>query len=226
MARRSRRTKLTLANLIIFLVIVGVYFVYTKLESPAGKATPTPVSTVQRVVVPTVETVTPVAPETVVVLTGGPCHGANGLPDRRCTPGAADERVTQANIQQTICKSGYTKTVRPPVSYTDPLKHKLMARYGYSDSEKNYELDHLIPLEVGGHPSSELNLFPEPYSPKPGAREKDQVENYLHEQVCSGQMTLKAAQDGIRTNWLQYFPVRQGAADLSAIPERQGNSTG
>ena len=38
------------------------------------------------------------------------------LPDRRCTPGAIDPAVTQADIQSTICVTGYADTVRPPVA--------------------------------------------------------------------------------------------------------------
>jgi hypothetical protein len=51
---------------------------------------------------------------------------------------------------------------------------------------KDYEEDHLISLELGGHPTSEKNLWPEAYKPKPGAREKDRVENFLHDEVCAG----------------------------------------
>jgi hypothetical protein len=196
-------------NLVIALVIVGIYLVYSRLQAPAGPTVPTLVATAPlEVRTPAVTFSTP-APRP-VVLADGPCRGANGLPDRRCTPGAIDERVTQANIKQTICRQGgYTDSVRPPASYTDPLKRKLMARYGYTDSTRNYELNHLIPLGLGGHPTSELNLFPEPLKPKPGAYEKDDVETYLHDQVCAGRMTLAAAQEGIRTNWQQYYPVKQ-----------------
>jgi len=53
-----------------------------------------------------------------------------GLPDPACTPGATDPRVTQANINLTICMRGYTATVRPPVSVTDRIKVERMAAYG------------------------------------------------------------------------------------------------
>ena len=39
------------------------------------------------------------------------CKSINGLPDRKCTPGATDPKVTQQNIKDTICKSGYTKII-------------------------------------------------------------------------------------------------------------------
>src|SRR5437868_7021359 len=38
-----------------------------------------------------------------------------------------------------------------------------------------------------------------------GFHEKDQVENYLHDQVCSGAMSLKDAQKEIATNWLAVY---------------------
>lgn len=129
------------------------------------------------------------------------CKSVDGLPDSKCTPGSVDPKVTQGNIKDTICKSGYTKTVRPPVSYTEPLKKQLMKSYRIKGLLKDYELDHLIPLEVGGNPTDGKNLWPEPRHGDNNASMKDNVENYLHEQVCSGNMKLKTAQDLIATNW-------------------------
>src|SRR5438445_32968 len=83
------------------------------------------------------------------------------LPDPKCTPGAIDPTVTQDNIDSTICVSGYTKTVRPPVSVTEPQKLESMKSYGFTDSPSNYEFDHLIPLELGGAPDDMKNLWPE-----------------------------------------------------------------
>ena len=127
------------------------------------------------------------------------------LPDPACTPGKVDPGVTQQNIDSTICVPGYTKTVRPPVSYTEPLKFKLMDAYGFNDSPSRYELDHLIPLEIGGSPTSVGNLWPEPHYTDPNSYDKDGFENYLHEQVCSGNMDLKTAQDEISSNWVKYW---------------------
>jgi hypothetical protein len=115
-----------------------------------------------------------------------------------CTPGAADPNVTQANVAQTICVSGYTKTIRPPVSYTDHLKAQQMAQYGFTDAPRLHEEDHLISLELGGAPSDPKNLWPEPgASPNP----KDKVENFLHDAVCAGRVPLVEAQQRIATNW-------------------------
>ena len=63
---------------------------------------------------------------------------------------------------------------------------------------------HLIPLELGGANSIQ-NLWPQFYLPKPGARQKDVVENRLHKSVCSGAMSLAEAQRRIATNWYSEY---------------------
>lgn len=129
------------------------------------------------------------------------------LPDPKLTPGNANPNISQANIGQTICNPNWsTKSIRPPVSYTTPLKIKQIAQYGYSDTNTaDYEEDHLISLELGGDPKSPLNLWPEPYNITYGARLKDKVENYLHAQVCSGNITLLEAQSQVANNWFAVY---------------------
>ena len=126
------------------------------------------------------------------------CHLRDRLPDPACTPGAVDPRVTQDNIGQTICVRGYTATVRPPVSYTGPLKREQMALYGETGPPSGYEEDHLISLELGGHPTDPRNLWPEPGA---SPNDKDRVENRLHDLVCSGAVPLARAQAAIAANW-------------------------
>lgn len=131
---------------------------------------------------------------------------SNGIfPDKNCTPGAIDLKVTQDNIYSTICVIGYTTKVRPPPSVTSKIKTERMRSYGYFDSAKNYELDHLISLEVGGCPDCLTNLWPEPYNNALGAYQKDKVENYLHEQICKGNMTLKEAQQKEASDWVEIY---------------------
>jgi len=129
------------------------------------------------------------------------------LPDSECTPGATNPEITQDNIKSNICKHGWsTKSIRPSTSYTNPLKKKQIAEYGYKDTNlKHYEEDHLISLELGGNPTDPKNLWPESYNIALGAHQKDKVENWLHKQVCSGKMTLKEAQEGIAHDWTQYL---------------------
>ena len=132
----------------------------------------------------------------------GQCHSVNGLPDPICTPGVADPRVTQDNILTTICVSGYTTRVRPSSRYTDALKAQQIKAYGYTDTKlADYEEDHLIPLEIGGHPTDPKNLWPEPLAGPYPATKKDGLENSLHTKVCAGLMTLAAAQTAIAKNW-------------------------
>ena len=107
------------------------------------------------------------------------------------TPGVVNPDVTQANIRSTICRRGWTRTIRPPVSYTDDLKRRQMREYGESGSPSSYQEDHLISLELGGHPTDPRNLWPEPY---PRASQVDQIENELNAQVCDGTLTLAEAQ--------------------------------
>jgi hypothetical protein len=124
------------------------------------------------------------------------------LPDPGCTPGVTNPDVSQATIDQTICVSGWTATVRPPTSYTNPLKEQGIADYGYTDtSMSDYEEDHFIPLELGGSPRDPGNLWPEPHAGSPNAYSKDSVENRLKKAVCDGEATLVAAQDALVNNW-------------------------
>ena len=127
-----------------------------------------------------------------------------GLPSYSKTPGATDARVTQANIGSTICVVGYTKTVRPPVSYTNSLKYQQL-HSGYNVNGdmnmRNYEEDHLIPLAVGGNPTSPKNLFPQYYEGAYGARHKDRLELKMHLLVCAGSISLATAQAAFKKDW-------------------------
>ena len=117
-------------------------------------------------------------------------------------PGAVNPNVTQANIHQTVCVAGWTKTIRPPASYTNKLKLEQMAAQHLTGKPADYEEDHFISLEIGGHPTDPLNLWPQPYAGPHGAREKDQVEDELHRRLCDGTMTLLDVQACIRADWV------------------------
>jgi hypothetical protein len=116
----------------------------------------------------------------------GPYHA-----DLVRTPGVVNPDVTQANITSTVCKHGWTRTIRPPTDYTNALKLKQMREYGVGGSPSQYQEDHLISLELGGHPTDARNLWPEPY---PRAAEMDTIENELNAKVCSGDLSLDEAQ--------------------------------
>ena len=135
------------------------------------------------------------------------CHARGPLPDRVCTPGATNPVVTQGTIGTTICRAGWTATVRPPVSVTGPLKVRQMAAYGLTGPTAAYEEDHLIPLELGGAPADPLNLWPQPRAGSPGAADKDRFENYLHAEVCALRKPLSDAQVEIATDWVSAWIV-------------------
>ena len=117
------------------------------------------------------------------------------------TPGVINPNVTQANIGQTICVPGWTKTIRPPTSYTNKLKYRQMQDGALPLSARDYELDHLIPLSIGGHPTSPDNLWPQPWKGEYGAHRKDVLENVLHRLVCSGKLPLADARRAIAGDW-------------------------
>lgn len=131
------------------------------------------------------------------------------LPDPACQPGAVNPAVTQSGIHATVCVPGWTRTVRPPVSYASRLKTRQIAEYGYRDTDPaHYEEDHLIPLELGGATRDRRNLWPEPRFAAGGATaaDKDAVESALRRKVCADAMSLAAARAVMAADW------RRGAA--------------
>ena len=117
--------------------------------------------------------------------------------------------VTRDNLGSTICKAGWTRTVRPPSAYTAALKLAQIVEYGYADRvPSHYQEDHLVPLELGGAPRDPANLWPEPNEivladgDHVGSNAKDSLENLLHRRVCAGTMALAEAQRLISGDWI------------------------
>lgn len=139
-----------------------------------------------------------------LLLLASPAFGAD-LPTPSLTPGAVNPAVTQQNIAATICKPGYSKSVRPPVSYTNAIKRKLLATVT-DKNPRHYELDHLESIEIGGSPTSRQNLWLQSYITQPwNARVKDRLENYLHREVCAGRLPLAQAQAEISHDWVAAY---------------------
>jgi hypothetical protein len=105
--------------------------------------------------------------------------------------------VTQANIKETICVSGWTSTIRPPVYFTSKIKRKQLdlaislGVYPKDSKMQDFELDHVLPLSSGGAPSSQKNLALQPWTE---ASKKDAIENLVHRRICSGRITLAQGQ--------------------------------
>ena len=134
---------------------------------------------------------------------------AIGLPNPDRTPGAINPAATQDNLATTVCKSGWATSVRPPAAYTSALKLAQIVEYGYADKDpRHYQEDHLVPLELGGAPRDRRNLWPEPNTitladgTSIGSKEKDALEDALHNEVCAGSVLLADAQRRIARDWI------------------------
>ena len=141
----------------------------------------------------------PRRPQRKPALVKGPCKRGR-LPDRHCTPGARFSRVTADDV----CTPGYSGRVR---NVSEKTKRLVYRRYGILRHHRGqYEVDHLIPLELGGS-NAIKNLFPEAANPRPGFHQKDRLENRLHSKVCAGTLTLREAQRQFVLNWLNAYRV-------------------
>ena len=128
------------------------------------------------------------------------------LPDRALTPGAIDPAVTQNNIQSTVCVRGYTDKVRPDKKYTNRLKHEQIEQYRLTDRNvRNYELDHLIPLNIGGNPSDPKNLWPQSRQGEWSAEQKNDLEFVVYKMVCHGEISLHEAQQRMAKDWIEAY---------------------
>lgn len=142
----------------------------------------------------------------------GTCHaigaGLYARPDARCTPGALNPQVRPATIATTICRAGWTSTVRPPESITRSEKRASLLAYSDQLGASAYEYDHVVPLELGGAVNDPRNLWPEPdYGARAGfyLNPKDRLERVLNRLVCSGAMSLATAQRMIATDWVSAY---------------------
>jgi hypothetical protein len=133
------------------------------------------------------------------------------LPDAKCTPGGLNPSVTLDVLRDPTWR---TKTVRNCAS-SEAEKHVAYSWYDIekprvnSNENQVCELDHLVPLELGGADGLG-NIWPQcgPDAVSLNQRyfkQKDHVENYLAEEVKAGRMPLVEAQRGIATDWTQYL---------------------
>jgi hypothetical protein len=159
----------------------------------------------------TVDVAAPVTPGSLPATSSppAPAHGSSTLgstrrpgvpavdvPNHSLTPGVAFP-VGVARI----CVPGYASSVR---DVSDAEKAAVYARYHVAWVPYQHEVDHLISLEIGGSNAIQ-NLWPEPYAGRWGARTKDVLENRLHDLVCSGDLSLPAAQHQEATDWVAAY---------------------
>lgn len=118
------------------------------------------------------------------------CVVRGGLPDPVCTPGAVD--TTDVAI---VCG----QSTRERRSVPESERRSVFVAYGiaYPPARGAYELDHLVPLELGGS-NAIANLWPEPAAT---FHDKDQSENALHRRVCAEELGLDMAQREMAADW-------------------------
>jgi len=133
-------------------------------------------------------------------------------PNPTLTPGAI--LTTDAS---TICTPGYASSVR---NVSTATKKQVYAEYSVSYPQPTgaYEVDHFIPLEIGG--SNDLaNLWLEAATPTPGFHQKDQFENFEHQQVCKGSISVAEAQSRMTSDWYLYWEEEvEGATATASAP--------
>lgn len=109
------------------------------------------------------------------------------------SPGVVRE-VSEAEL----CEKGSSRAAR---HVTTAMKASVFLRYNIHNGFSGYEVDHMVPLELGG--SNDLdNLWPQPYALKYGARQKDVVENSLHRRACLGAITFAKARAILLSDWV------------------------
>lgn len=149
---------------------------------------------------------------------GDTAQGLPITPDPQLSPGAVLP-VTREDI----CVPGYTQKVR---SVPASVKQQVYAEYGIASHKAgDFEVDHLISLELGGS-NSPKNLWPESYKTQPwNARVKDALENRLHADVCTNQLDLPTAQHEIATDWVgAYKRVFGTSAPTQQAARRQARA--
>ena len=141
----------------------------------------------------------PSPPVAVVASAPAPPPIAGVLPSSALTPGEVFADATAAQV----CVFGSTRRIR---NVLREQYLQIYAAYGlaYPQPPGTYQLDHLIPLELGGD-NSDRNLWPEPAGPVPGFHQKDELENVLHDEVCTGRLALADAQHGIAADWVALY---------------------
>ncbi len=137
------------------------------------------------------------------------------VPDPQCTPGGVNPSVTEQTLRDPDWRTGCVRDCET----SETRKHATYAWYGLVSPHDNAgehqvcELDHLVPLELGGADGLG-NLWPQcgPDGAELCRRNfkmKDHVENYLADEVKSGRMPLDSAQRAIAADWTQFLEAAE-----------------
>jgi hypothetical protein len=196
--KKNKRFLRSILTLLAVIALIAVYYIFP--EEFTTPVTPTPTNAPVPTVLSETTTSSLFVFPTPWKTTG--CKSDGILPDPGCTPGAISQKVTDELLGKTVCVPNYTSTVRPDLAST---KIKLLIAYGIDPSKKgDYELDHLIPLSIGGCEDCDANLWPQPKhvpNSKYDKTAKDNLEKSLHADLCSGKIDLLETQRQVAEDW-------------------------
>ena len=186
---RAKRHHQIIVYTSLFVIGLSIAWIFWMLRKPNTQPKP-------KIVSPEVEIVVPVKKATAPA-----CVSYGTLPDKICTPGAVNPKIEQKDIKNTICDDGYLRKVQPSQDFMEKTKQALLKTYGIEEDSNNYELDHLIPIELGGNPTTIENLWPQIVAGTKGSRAKNGVEQKLHDEVCRGERGLRLTQSAMASDW-------------------------
>lgn len=126
------------------------------------------------------------------------------LPDSKLTPGVADKKLTKEVICSDSFKTGDYRDVPESEKNKVYESYNVKPHSGYCSGREGCEVDHLIPLYVGGS-NNIKNLWPQPYVGTWNAHMKDKLEMKLHKMVCNNEISLKQAQEDISSDWTEAY---------------------
>jgi len=140
------------------------------------------------------------------------------------TTGAIDPAVRQANIDGTICRPGYARAARPTYAVTDAFKRHLMDVQHPGERMADYELDHLIPISIGGAPFDPRDLWLQPRLGQANAGDKNDLAYVLWRLVCEHRVPLPTAQRAISKDWTQAYATYATPGAIARYHFRHGDA--
>jgi hypothetical protein len=134
---------------------------------------------------------------TAAVILGAPAFAAAQLPSGFHTPGA----TVKADAAK-VCGADFAASAKPVSSWQ---RNEALTRYGRRPEDFAGELDHLVPVSLGGSNDPD-NLWAMPANGEYGPDAKHTLEATLREMVCAEKkLTLRQAQDAMKKDWVKAY---------------------
>ena len=118
---------------------------------------------------------------------------------------ALNPAVTPQTIGQTICTDGYAARTRASQVTLQGIKRRLVEESAMTDGTL-YELQERVPLELGGHPGNVRNFVLQPWDAHASNRPRQRLVATLQRMVCTGQVSLRDAQEAMFVDWRAAYP--------------------